>query len=144
MSNEQEVTLESLVGEHELSGVDTGHVNISDSWCGDEACETLTFVLDGETYTVTEDPSDGYRSAMRSLVLGGVEVKNCFTPQKVICSYVSDGDGEYGTASDLLVMRDAVTGKDVLTIGTGNTDDYYPYFVANFNPAAMACNSVKP
>ena len=134
-----EVTLESLVGEHELSGVDTGHVVLEDSWNDGENASTLTFVLDGVTYTCTEDPSDGYRSSMRSLVVGGVTVSNTFAPQRVVCSHTTES--EYGDGADLLVMRDVVTGKDVLTIGTDNVDDYYPSFIANFDPTAMACNT---
>lgn len=133
-----EVTLESLVGEHLLTGVDTGKIPNTDDWGGSDECETLTFVLDGEVYTATEDPSDGYRSCMGSLVNGGVVVSNTFAPQKVICSYrdrYSDNE-----KSEVLEMRDASTGEIVLTVGTENTDDYYPYFVANFDPRGLACN----
>lgn len=135
--SDEDVTLESLVGEHELTGVDFGHAVVT-QYGYDENSETCTFVLDGVTYTVTEDPSDGYRSSMRSLVKGGTEVRNTFPTCRVLCSMQTAG--EYGSVDDLLVMRDMVTGKDVLVIGTANTDDYYPCYRANFNPENMAVN----
>ena len=45
--------------------------------------------------------------------------------------------------TDILELIDVVTGKLVLEVGTDYSDDYYPSFVANFNPEAMALNS-KP
>lgn len=137
MSDEQ-VTLEMLVGEHELSGVDfsVGEKGEYD-W---EPPNTCVFVLDGEAYTVTEDPSDGYRSSMRSIAKGG-SVSNSFASCRVLCSM--KGGGEYGEVNDVLQMRDITTGKVVLEIGTGNTDDYYPYFVSTFDPTAMAVNAER-
>ena len=135
-----DVTLESLVGEHELTGVDFGRVVVTE-YGYDENCDSCTFVLDGEIYTVTEDPSDGYRSSMRSLVKGGEPVRNMFTPCRVLCSM--QAKGEYGSVDDILVMRDVVTGKEVLSIGTENTDDYYPCYRANFDPTSMASNAVS-
>lgn len=130
------IELESLVGEHELSGVDMTKLAEKGEW-NDDYASVCVFVLDGRTYTATEDPDDGYRSCMRSLVEGG-EVMNRFPPQRVLCSMRTEG--AYGSKDETLVMRDAVTGKEVLEIGTDNTDDYYPSFVANFRPENMACN----
>ena len=39
-----------------------------------------------------------------------------------------------------LELLDCKTGKTVLEVGTENTDDYYPCFVANWSPENMACN----
>lgn len=134
------VALESLVGEHELSGVDFGKLPEKAKWDYEHA-STCTFVLDGQTYTAIEDPDDGYRSSMEKLVKGGVDVTNRFPSCRVICSYRIKG--EYGTVDDVLVMRDVVTGKEVLIIGTDNTDDYYPSFVSDFRPEGMAINSTE-
>lgn len=96
------------------------------------------FVLDGKAYTVREDDNDDYRSSMRDLLEGGV-VKNIFAPVRVLCSMRTEG--QYGGKDETLVMRDVVTGKEVLEIGTDNTDDYYPSFVADFRPENMTSNS---
>lgn len=136
MTESTETSLESLVGEHELSGVDFG---VGEKGEYDyERPATCVFVLDGETYTVTEDADDGYRSSMKSIAKGGAEVSNKFPPCRVLCSMQTKG--EYSGVDDLLVMRDMVTGKVVLTVGTENTDDYYPCYIANFDPSAMEVN----
>ena len=36
---------------------------------------------------------------------------------------------------------DVVTGKCILEVCTENTDDYYPDYVAKFDPTAMATNA---
>lgn len=133
-----EVTLESLVGEHELSGVDMAAEDMPAYFEGGTYKGSVCrFVLDGKAYTAAEDENDGYRSSMKSLVLGG-EVNNRFAPQRGLCTMRTEG--EYGRKDETLVMRDVVTGKEVLEVGTDNTDDYYPSFVANFQPENMACN----
>lgn len=127
--------LKDLVGQHELSGVDM--VELAGSYGPASVCR---FVLDGKIYTVTEDESDGYRSSMQDIVEGGEPVVNLFEPQKVLCSM-----DEPGTDRDeILSIRDVVTGKIVLSVGTSATDDYYPSFIANFQPENMACNASNP
>lgn len=137
-----EVTFESLVGEHELSGVDyIASEELRPAYDYDGASgyhgQVIRFVLDGKVYTAREDDNDGYRSSMRDLTEGG-EIKNTFPPVRVLCSLRTEG--KYGGKDDTLVMRDMVTGKEVLEVGTDNTDDYYPSFVAHFQPENMACN----
>ena len=132
------IELESLVGEHELSGVDyIQSEEFPTPWGSTYHGSVCRFVLDGKVYTAREDDNDGYRSAMEDLTEGG-EVKNAFPPQRVLCSMRTEG--KYGSTDHVLVMRDVVTGKEVLEVGTDNTDDYYPSFVANFRPENMACN----
>lgn len=41
---------------------------------------------------------------------------------------------------ELLVFVSRATNKPVCVFGTGNTDDYYPYFVAKFHPENMGIN----
>lgn len=142
VKTDEDVSLESLAGEHELSGVDFCVTKLTGSWRGDEDADRCSFVLDGKTYTATEDPDDGYRSHMGSLVVGGVEVGNRFPPQRVVCTYET---AYGGYSSDLLVIRDAATGKEVLVVGTQNNDDYYPWYMAEWSPQNMALNAeVKP
>jgi hypothetical protein len=136
-----EVKLESLVGERKLSGVDMGKTTV-ERYGSTEEANHISFVLDGIVYTATEDPDDGYRSYMGTLSVGG-SVANTFAPQCVLCSYYTGkiDEDSYYTANELLIARDVVTGKEVLRIGTSNTDDYYPWFTADFDPTAMACNA---
>lgn len=139
-SKGNDMELADLIGEHVLSGVDMTDEDMPSDWSDESAYHgsVCRFILDGRTYTAREDDNDGYRSAMRDLVEGG-EVKNVFPPQRVLCSLQTEG--EYGGKGEILVMRDVVTGKEVLQVGTDNMDDYYPSFVANFRPENMAINS---
>lgn len=137
-----QVSFDSLVGTHELSGVAFGTAKPDPKEYYQDDYDTCSFVLDGIVYTPAEDPSDGYRSSMRSLTIGG-EVGNRFAPQTVLCSLQAESnENGWHQVDDLLIMRDAVTGKEVLAIGTTNTDDYYPCYTARFDPTAMACNAL--
>lgn len=128
--------LNELVGMHQLTGVDLDNASIK-TW-GDnfENCQVINFVLDGQTYTATEDPEDGYRSCMREIVASDHEVKNKFS-----CEVLGKMREDKYEKNDVLELIDAITGKVVLSVGTGNTDDYYPYWVAEFTPENMASNA---
>jgi hypothetical protein len=108
--------------------------------CGIEGCEdasAISFVLDGKGYMAIEDPNDGYRSAMEGLYeFDPALVKNTFPPCRVVGEIQ---DGHNGT----IAFKDQLTGKVVLEVGTNNSDDYYPSFVANFCPDAMPDNQAE-
>lgn len=133
------IPLASLVGMHILTGVDRCALTLHKYGC-DETCEVLRFVLDGVTYMAIQNPSDGWRSSMDALVVSTDPVNNCFPPVPVLASYRTEG---YGGTDDVLELRDQQTGKIVLEVGTHNTDDYYPCFVATFHPEHMAINQTK-
>lgn len=133
--------LQDLVGEHELSGVDSGVLRVDNGYGGSYAASRLLFVLDGVAYQAIEDEDDGYRSSMREIELASIgEVANRFTPVKVIGCYKQRRDDPYSGQCDILQLVDVVTGEVVLEVGTDNTDDYYPSFVADFRPQAMVSN----
>lgn len=133
--------LRDLVGPHKLSGVDMSNEHIKREW-GDsfEDCQVINFTLDRKTYTAIEDPSDGYRSSMNEIKESEVVIKNKFKPVKVIGRMREDDRFEVNEILDLI---DEKTGKIVLSVGTSNTDDYYPSFVAEFTPENMAINAGK-
>jgi hypothetical protein len=122
-----------LVGEHVLTGVEFD--TLPRNSCGD-APNVVRFALDGKTYEASEDPSDGYRSMLAEIRVAERAVATQFEPCQVVARYL-DGDRE------VLELVDASTGKTVLAVGTENTDDYYPYYVANFTPEAMAVNAER-
>ena len=132
--------LKELVGEHMLDAVDFSDEQVK-TW-GDqfEACQVMRFRLDGKVYVAVEDPSDGYRSCMNDLaVADDATMKNTFSPVKVIGRHREKGN--YGEADDVLELIDAGTGNLALEVGTVNTDDYYPCFVAAFHPEALTPNA---
>jgi hypothetical protein len=129
--------LKELVGEHVLSGVDMDNSKVKMWGENFEDCEVIRFVLDGKTYTATEDPEDGYRSCMKDIVVSEEVVSNSFFGVDVVASM---RENEPCEVNDVLVLTDTKTGKIVLEVGTENTDDYYPCWVANFVPENMAIN----
>lgn len=137
MDEEKLAELDSLLGLHKLDAVDVGSMKVK-TWGDDEGeCNTLSFRLDGIVYTAVEDPNDGYRSSMKKLLVEKKRLKNKFTAIKVVG--IKKPPSSY-QENDTLQFYDAITGKLVLEVGTDNTDDYYPYFVATFIPENMATN----
>lgn len=140
MSDDQkgiEVEFDSLLGERVLDAVDTSTERVK-TW-GDhfEDANVMRFRLDGKVYTAVENPDDGYRSSMDRLYAADEPISNVFPPCKVLVR--KKPDDRYGR-NDTLEMIDVATGKVVIEVGTDNSDDYYPSFVANFMPENMAVN----
>lgn len=106
-----------------------------------EDCNVCRFRLNGTVYVVIEDPSDGYRSSMREIkVAPKAEMVNVFPPVQVLAIH---RDRSRYDAADILALYDVTTAKPVLEVGTDNSDDYYPSFVANFQPENMASNAAE-
>jgi hypothetical protein len=128
-----EVQLESLIGEHELSGVDFESVL-------DAPANSIRFVLDGIIYVATEDENDGYRSSMGSLsvVPEGKPVTNTFPPTRVVVRHVTEGEHE---TNDYLEFIEISNGQVILQVGTENVSDYYPGFVNHFYPDRLSVNA---
>ena len=136
----KDVSFDSLVGERVLDGVDRLTESVKKSY-GDryEQCEVLRFRLDGITYMAIQDPSDGYRSCLGAFRIDETEVKNTFPPARVLVRKLIDRYAG-GPEADLLEMTCVATGKQILVVGTDHADDYYPSFVADFQPAHLPCN----
>ena len=134
--------LKALVGEHQFDAVDFSNEQVK-TW-GDEfeACQVMRFRLDGNVYVAVEDPSDGYRSCMNELTVSeDATMKNVFEPVKVIGRHREESTYSSSSTDDVLELIDADSGNVVLEVGTENTDDYYPCFVAAFHPEAMTHNA---
>lgn len=125
--------LENLVGKHILSGVETGEVE-RPAWSGSPKCNYFKFCLDGISYMAVEDPSDGYRSYCDDLEIVDEPCKISIPSTEVVATYRGEGE-------DILALIDCETGKVVLEVGTGNTNDYYPYCVMEWSPENLACNN---
>jgi len=128
--------LTELVGKHLLSGIDITIEETSDRYYTDTA-NVVLFILDGITYKAVEDPSDGYRSYLKELIISNEKVSNIFPPQEVVGKMK---DNEKYSINDTIQFFDTTTGKVVLEVGTDNTDDYYPYCVIYWNPENLAIN----
>lgn len=95
----------------------------------------IRFRLDGTVYEVIEDEEDGYRSSARPIQAVHTRPRNVFPPIQVV------GRMGVGCYSEILYLDDAHTSKLVLEVGTDNSDDYYPGFVASFHPENMVTNA---
>jgi hypothetical protein len=128
------IELNSLVGKHILSGVDrqTIHPEYEDA-------EQINFVLDGKTYTATQKREDGYRSCMKDLILSDIPVINNFPDVEVMATMRSKGF----YVNEILEFYDIQNGKLLLAIGTENTNDYYPMWVAKFHPENIHYNEER-
>lgn len=134
----QDVGFEKLLGPHLLSGVEMANEKVKLEWDESyEDCQTISFIIDGQTYTAIENPDDGYRSSMGYLRRSDVILANTFSPQPVIGRMRLP---EYGQVNDTLEFLDANNRKLVLAVGTDNIDDYYPCFVAEWIPENMTVN----
>lgn len=137
MKQDEDIKLESLVGKHILTGVDTGTIKVK-NWGEMEDANFIRFVVDGVAYMAVEDPSDGYRSSMKSLMISDEKCTNIFPKHIVMGKMKSNSNwGE----NDILELYDINNGRLVLSVGTSNTDDYYPCFEAQFTPENLSINS---
>lgn len=133
--------LKDFKGKYQLQGVDeyTGSIKKWDDYY--EQCQCIRFKLDGVVYVATEDPDDGYRSYLGELKIDEVDTKNPFSGVEVLASYRDIN--KYNETSEIIDFIDTTTGEVVLSVGTDSSDDYYPSFIAHFNPAAMSINAGK-
>lgn len=130
-----------LVGEHvlEIVPMDISHPT-------DASASGIMFTLDDVTYLVFENPSDGYRSSVGVVLsfngdayeLGGDKWPTNIR-EPVICSHRTNY--EHGGESDMLEMRSKETGALIFSIGTENTDDYYPYYRSEWSPEELSGNA---
>lgn len=132
-SNTNAVMLQDLVGEHIMDITPTTDIKHP----FDSDANGIDFSLDGIIYMAFENPDDGYRSYLGALLAFKGEAyslgwKNYeYVRRKVTCVYRDKS--EYGVA-ELLDIIDVETGKLWVSVGTDNSDDYYPFFVGRITP----------
>lgn len=129
-------------GTYSLDAVDLSTKEIPCDFGLPEDCAVCRFRLDGVVYIAIEDPEDGYRSYMSELVVDkSSAMKNVFPPIGVVARHRTESRIYSEMQKDnVLELVDVITGKTVLEVGTGNTDDYYPYAISRFIPEAMVTN----
>ena len=127
-------SIEDVLGERMLDAVGYIEVEWTD-WTGSVCTEqALAFRLDGIVYAALEDPSDGYRSAMEDLITGDFKLSNTFKPVEVVVEGYQEDD------EDTMKIVDVVTGKTVIEVGTDYSEDYYPRFIAYWDPTGLVHN----
>lgn len=137
-------SLEDFIGERRLRRVETTVKHPFDNDASGIAIE-----FDDCTLIAFEDPSDGYRSSLGALFVFPGALYNLGGN---LCSDYIDvpvvgrmsEPNEYDSTSDVLELIDTRNGKVILQVGTTNSDDYYPSFVALFNPENIAGPPMTP
>lgn len=128
---EEKLELEDLEGEHEVSGVDFDIVSFYDS---DES-NRMTIVIDGIPLGFIEDPNDGWRSTFGEVQVGKPDILNMFEPIKLNFTYTREyEENRLGVYEGIIAYFED---KEVLKIGTDNSDDYYPVCVLEWNPTSL-------
>ncbi len=138
MSNDGQIELDSLCGLHVIDG--RASFIAGKQHATDENATVFVLRLDGVLYWFQEDPDDGYRSSLgvaRVCTLEelapGAFVE--FEPIMVAVRMQTDPEpGSYSTRDDRLYGINEATGLVLFEVGTENLDDYYPSFVARWDP----------
>lgn len=131
------LNLESLCGEHYLSGVEMTKRMVHTDYGEDEERNVLLFTLDGTTYMMVENPDDGYRSYCDRIEIVPYKPVYSFQPVMVLCHTKDDCEFEH---YESIVMRDISNGKIVLDAGTYRCNFFYPICYFRYTPENMACN----
>lgn len=127
------VALESLVGLRDLDAVDESTKEVEQWGHRYEQCQVMRLRLDGKVYAAFENPDDGYRSSMGKFIhFPNAKMTNVFPPVRVLARVRTQD--RYSGESEVLELLDVANGKVILEVGTEHTDDYYPSFVASWNP----------
>ena len=129
--------LKDLCGKHIFSGCQLCTEKNTDKYSFYDSCNVCLFTLDGITYKAIEDPDDGWRSYCSSIEISNVKPKYSFEGIEVDCSMKPDDINGY---HNILVVKDTITEKVVLEVGTGNIGDWYPYCHFSYHPENMVCN----
>jgi hypothetical protein len=90
-----------------------------------------TFKLGNLVFEALEDPDDGYRSHLESILL--VKSDGIFVDKPIINLYYNDNEVFLKLEHSEFELVDD-TGHVWLSIGTDYTDGYYPLFVFEYTP----------
>lgn len=126
------ITFESLCGKHLFGGCDLLTEEVEG-----EDCNVCFFKIDGVVYKAIENPDDGYRSYCRELQVTTETLKHGFDDIEVFIHKMEDDSCD---KHDVMIMRDFITGKIILEVGTKCIDDYYPGCHFRYIPENMSCN----
>ena len=136
------VELDDFIGkEYLLTGVDKERIPNpnydEDRYYEDETLNVIRFVLDDVIYQVEENPDDGWRSSMRDIKVIDTNIQNRFGSVTVKAQWMAHSDY---VENYVVEFVDVLSNKVVLSVGTGNWNDWYPYFVDRWEPQNLYVN----
>lgn len=89
------------------------------------------FKLDDTVYEALEDEDDGYRSYLDTVIVK--QSRGIFSSQPLARVRLETEDDKN---IDVCKLIDVSDGHVWLAFGTGDYDDYYPYFIFDYEPKA--------
>jgi hypothetical protein len=95
------------------------------------AVDGHSFRVGDLTFEAVEDSMDGYRSSLKHF-----RVVDNIRPTFRENIRFEEAEGEY--TDGIQLVNDI--GSVILTVGTSNYDDYYPFFVFEYNPERLTSN----
>lgn len=98
---------------------------------GEDGANAIRFCLNGIIYRAMEDRNDGYRSMLGTISEHTLPMTNTFHAIPVT-AHMSNSSSEH-----CIQFVSTYTGKIVLEVGTSYSDEYYPSFVACWQPENM-------
>lgn len=122
-------------GTHVLTGVDFDKAELATYGEQFTIAQCMRFTLDGNTYVAVEDPCDEYRSTLAYLALSDKPCARQFPGVEV---QGKEATYRNGNRCGILQFTRVDDGRVVLELGTDNSDDYYPWYVATFHEAALS------
>ncbi len=143
------VELESLVGLHVLDGRGE-FVGAREGEWHDQSPRVFVLRLDGVLYWFQENPSDGYRSSLSHVrICEATDLPPgsfaTFPPMLVSVRLQTQPEPDsYRKRDHRLYGVSEATGRIVFEVGTTNTDDYYPNFVARWEPNGYEADWHRP
>lgn len=132
------MTIDDLVGIHTIDARGE-YIRDANPDSYSENSLVILYRIDGKLYAFQEDTNDDYRSMLeevreaneRDLEIPLAE----FAP--IVCNFMIRDLHQFGGTDHVLYAVDERTDLLVLEIGTENTDDYYPSFVASWTPEGV-------
>ena len=126
-------TFERFFGRHKLQGVERTYYTTNNGYSVVE-CEAVKFTLDGETYMVYCDPSDGYRSYCSDIIICDEKSRFPIPDVDVLCIEKEGDKWDSSSRFDMMKVLNANTGKTIFEIGTDYYDEYYPMYRFDYYP----------
>jgi hypothetical protein len=142
------VNLADLAGTHVLSARGVFVSPDRAEWA-DRDATVVVLRLDGVLYAFHEDPSDGYRSSLASVLVlqpgdipsGALAVFDPMVVEARLCARITDWSSSRDEVLYFVRESDDLV---IAEVGTTNLDDYYPNFHHTWTPEGVRVDYLAP
>ena len=133
--SEKRFGLKELEGEYDKIAISHTPPKVDKNYWGEKP-NTFAFRLGDKFFLAAENPEDGYRSSLDYIIeIDELPDSSEIINRPVKAYFINKRDNDsYYECCEILKIEDIETGHIWLEVGTDNTDDYYPWFVAKWWP----------